>query len=121
MTKPRIQVSVKTETKTLFHRMAQLTNATMSGVAGDLLDSMAPQLTNVVALLEAAQEAPKEMQLDLYKALDDIEMELVGAAGSANAKTHRAITRAGSKKTASKSSKKSTKKVSKKRKPKSAQ
>lgn len=58
--------------------MAELQGGSISGVAGPILDGVAPNLSRVVSFMEAAAEAPKKMQNQIKESLDQMEKQLLG-------------------------------------------
>lgn len=81
--KPRVQVTLEPATHEVIERFAKLQNRTRGAVIAELLDSIAPPLARTVALLEAAQEAPKTVKDRLRSVADDLHGELVSLTGQA--------------------------------------
>ena len=61
--------------------MATLQGVSKSHVINELLESVHPPLMRTVALLEAARDAPQQVQDGLRNTLDAMELELVGDLG----------------------------------------
>lgn len=81
--KPRVQVTLEPATHEVIERFAALQKRTRGAVIAELLDSIAPPLARTVALLEAAQEAPKTVKDRLRSVADDLHGELVSLTGQA--------------------------------------
>ncbi|MEG5267239.1 hypothetical protein TRP66_23390, partial [Pseudomonas sp. JDS28PS106] len=81
--KPRVQVTLEPATHEVIERFAALQKRTRGAVIAELLDSIAPPLARTVALLEAAQEAPKTVKDRLRSVADDLHVELVSLTGQA--------------------------------------
>ena len=94
--KPRVAVTLEPHTHEVIERLAQLQGRTRGSVISELLDSVAPSLARTVALLEAAQEAPRQVMQGLRKVVDDLHQELVQVAGDASAQIDLALERLGS-------------------------
>lgn len=82
--KPRVQVTLEPSTHEVIERFAKLQNRTRGAIISDLLDSIAPPLARSVALLEAAQEAPKNIKAGLRGVIDDMHSELLSITGDAS-------------------------------------
>lgn len=82
--KPRVQVTLEPATHEVIERFARLQNRTRGSIISELLDSIAPPLARTVALLEAAQEAPKSVKQGLRSVVDGLHGELVAVTGEAN-------------------------------------
>jgi hypothetical protein len=83
--KPRVQVTLEPYTHEVIERFARLQNRTRGSIISELLDSIAPPLARTVALLEAAQEAPKSVKQGLRSVVYGLHGELVAVTGEANA------------------------------------
>lgn len=83
--KPRVQVTLEPATHEVIDRFARLQNRTRGSIISELLDSIAPPLARTVALLEAAQEAPKGVKQGLRSVVDGLHDELVAVTGEADA------------------------------------
>lgn len=83
--KPRVQVTLEPSTHEVIERFARLQNRTRGSIISELLDSIAPPLARTVALLEAAQEAPKSVKDGLRSVVDGLHGELVAVTGEADA------------------------------------
>lgn len=81
--KPRVQVTLEPATHEVIERFAQLQNRTRGAVISDLLDAVVPPLARTIALLEAAQEAPKSIREGLRSVVEDLHGQLVEATGEA--------------------------------------
>lgn len=82
--KPRVQVTLEPSTHDVIERFATLQNRTRGAVISDLLNSIAPSLARSVALLEAAQEAPRSVKAGLRSVIDDMHSELLSITGDAS-------------------------------------
>lgn len=82
--KPRVQVTLEPSTHDVIERFARLQNRTRGSIISELLDSIAPPLARTVALLEAAQEAPKSVKKGLRSVVDGLHGELLAVTGEAN-------------------------------------
>lgn len=82
--KPRVQVTLEPSTHEVIERFARLQNRTRGAIISELLDSIAPPLARSVALLEAAQEAPKTIKAGLRSVIDDMHSELLSITGDAS-------------------------------------
>ena len=92
--KPRVKVTLSPETFATIEALADLGGTSMSKVIGELVESVAPMLTRQAAFMQAASEADQATKEKLLAAFDAIEAELVGAVGSAQARTYLAVQRA---------------------------
>lgn len=81
--KPRVQVTLEPYTHDVIDRFARLQNRTRGSIISELLDSIAPPLARTVALLEAAQEAPKSVKKGLRSVVDGLHGELLAVTGEA--------------------------------------
>lgn len=72
---PRIQVTLSPSLDALVTRLAELQRVSKSSVLRELLETAEPQLTQVVALMEAASKAQMEartsLSRDMQRALND--------------------------------------------------
>lgn len=82
--KPRVQVTLEPETHEIIDRFARLQKRTRGSIISELLDSIAPPLARTVALLEAAQEAPKSVKQGLRSVVEGLHVDLVAATGQAS-------------------------------------
>lgn len=82
--KPRVQVTLEPFTHEVIQRFAALQKRTRGSVIAELLDSIAPSLSRSIALLEAAQQAPKEIRDGLRNLVDGLHGEIVAATGDAS-------------------------------------
>jgi hypothetical protein len=55
----------------------------MSKVVGEILESVHDPLQRTVLLLEAAQDAPRQVKAGLRQVVEDLEADLVGEMGAA--------------------------------------
>ena len=83
--KPRVQVTLESETHAVIERLATLQGRTRGSIIAELLDSIAPTLTRTVALLEAAMEAPNDVKRGLRAMVEGVHQELVEVSGDATA------------------------------------
>lgn len=65
----------------VFARHAELQGRSRGAVVAEILEAIYEPLMRTVALLEAAQEAPKQVRDNLRGVLEDIERDLVKTAG----------------------------------------
>lgn len=79
--KPRVQVTLEPETHAVIERLASLQGRTRGAVIAEMLDSVAPALTRTIALIEAAQDAPKHVRNGMRKAVESAHAEIVAFAG----------------------------------------
>lgn len=79
--KPRITITTSEPVYETISRMAKLQGTSKSKVVNDLLESVHPPLMRTIALLEAAQDAPKQVRDGLRDSADRLEMELTGDLG----------------------------------------
>lgn len=82
--KPRVQVTLEPQTHEIIDRFARLQKRTRGSIISELLDSIAPPLARTVALLEAAQEAPKSVKQGLRSVVEGLHGDLVAATGQAS-------------------------------------
>lgn len=73
--KPRITISMSPNLHETFKRFAQLQGRPMSSVIVEILESIHPPLMRTIALLEAAQDAPKQVRDGLRSTVENMEME----------------------------------------------
>ena len=59
-------------------QFAKAQGVTFSAVINDTFTGILPPLKRTLALLQAASEAPKQVQNGLRQTLDDIEMQVIG-------------------------------------------
>lgn len=81
--KPRVAVTLKPETHEVIERLAALQGRSRGSVIAELLDAVTPALSRTVALMDAAQQAPKQVQQGLAATIEQMERELVGEQASA--------------------------------------
>jgi hypothetical protein len=79
--KPRVQVTLEPQTHEVFARLAYLQGRTRGSIIAELLDSIAPALTQTIAILEAAQSAPQHVKDGLKAVVETAHDDLVLAAG----------------------------------------
>ena len=72
-TKPRITVSFSPETYTLIQRLASVQRVSMSRVVSELVETVAPSLERVAAVLEAALTVPREERANILAAAERAE------------------------------------------------
>lgn len=80
--KPLIAVRLRPHVFEVYSRLAALQGRSRGGVVAEILETVYEPLMRTVALLEAARDAPVEVRQGLKRTLEDMERELVGAAGS---------------------------------------
>lgn len=79
--KPRITITTSKPIYDTISRMAQLQGISKSQVINELLEAAHMPLMRTVALLEAAQDAPKQVRDGLRESVESLEMELYGNMG----------------------------------------
>lgn len=80
--KPRITLTLEPAVYETFTRLAELQGRTRPSVIVELLETVHEPLMRTVALLEAAQNAPKEVRDGLKNTIEELELDLVGSVGS---------------------------------------
>lgn len=80
-TKPRITITTSQPIYETITRMAALQGVSKSAVVNELLEAVHPPLMRTIALLEAAQEAPRQVKQGLHDTVRDLELELTGSLG----------------------------------------
>lgn len=78
----RITVTVPQHVYDVFKRLSELQSASMSSVVSEILCSVYDPLVRTVALLDAAESAPKEVRDGLLSAFSRIEQEAVLSSGN---------------------------------------
>lgn len=91
---PTISVRLKPYVFEVFARLAELQGRSRGSVVADLLEAVHPPLMRTVALLEAARDAPAQVQSGLLRTLEDMEMDLVQVSGGSLAQMDMLIERA---------------------------
>lgn len=91
---PTISVRLKPHVFEVFARLAELQGRSRGSVVADLLETVHPPLMRTVALLEAARDAPAQVQSGLLRTLEDMEMDLVQVSGGSLAQMDMLIERA---------------------------
>lgn len=91
---PTISVRLKPHVFEVFARLAELQGRSRGSVVADLLEAVHPPLMRTVALLEAARDAPAQVQSGLLRTLEDMEMDLVHVSGGSLAQMDMLIERA---------------------------
>ena len=81
--KPRITVTLDHGVYELVSRLAKLQGVSMSSIVSDYLESAYLPMMRVVALIEAAKEAPEDIRRGLREAAESTERELIQALGGA--------------------------------------
>lgn len=81
--KPRIAVTLDQHTFDVIARMAVLQGCSRGSIVSDLLESVSPVLGRTVALLEAAANAPREIQEGLREVVETAHDDLVVISGDA--------------------------------------
>ena len=81
--KPRVAVTLSPEVHETIRRFAELQGKSRGRVIADLLESVNPALSRTVALLDAAQQAPQQVQQGITSTIEQLERELVGDQASA--------------------------------------
>lgn len=81
--KPRLQISLDHEMYVTIKRFARLQNRPMSKVVSEILEAVHDPLQRTVVLLEAAQDAPRQVKEGLRQVVEDLESDLEGEMGSA--------------------------------------
>lgn len=76
-TKPRITVTLNQHVYDVFARLAELQGQSKGSIIAEILETVYPPLMRTVALLEAANEAPKQVRQGLKSNLEAIERELL--------------------------------------------
>ena len=79
--KPRITITTTQPIAETIGRLATLQGCSKSHVVNDLLEAVHPPLMRTVALLEAAQEAPRQVRAGLHDTIHALEMEITGDLG----------------------------------------
>lgn len=79
--KPRVQVTLETQTHEVIDRLAKLQGRTRGSIIAELLDSIAPVLAQTAALLEAAQAAPQDVLRGLKSVVEGVHDDLLEVAG----------------------------------------
>ena len=79
--KPRVQVTLEPQTHEVFARLAHLQGRTRGSIIAELLDSIAPVMAQTVAILEAAEAAPKHVKDGLKEVVETAHDDLLSAAG----------------------------------------
>lgn len=79
--KPRVQVTLEPQTHEVFARLAVLQGRTRGSIIAELLDAIAPTMAQTVAILEAAESAPKHVKEGLRAVAESAHDDLVSAAG----------------------------------------
>lgn len=82
--KPRITVTLSDPTFQVIARMAELGGVSRGSVVADMLETVAPVLGRTVAVLEAAQEAPKSLKEGLVKVAESVQNDLAASLGDAS-------------------------------------
>lgn len=75
--KPRITVTLNQHVYDVFDRLAQLQGTSKGAVIAEILETVYPPLMRTVALLEAANEAPKQVRQGLKSNLEALERDLM--------------------------------------------
>lgn len=91
---PTISVRLKPHVFEVFSRLAELQGRSRGSVVAELLETVHPPLMRTVALLEAARDAPAQVQSGLLRTLEDMEMDLVQVSGGSLAQMDMLIERA---------------------------
>ena len=91
---PTISVRLKPHVFEVFARLAELQGRSRGSVVSELLETVYPPLMRTVALLEAARDAPAQVQSGLLRTLEDMEMDLVHVSGGSLAQMDMLIERA---------------------------
>jgi len=79
--KPRITITTTQPVFETVSRLAKLQGVSKSHVINDLLEAVNPPLMRTVALLEAAQDAPRQVREGLRGTVDELEMQVTGDLG----------------------------------------
>lgn len=79
--KPRLNLTLPQNLNETLARLAELQGCSRGAVVVDLLEAIHPPLMRTVALLEAAQAAPKEMREGLRETVEQMEKELTASLG----------------------------------------
>ena len=82
--KPRITVTLPAPVFETIDRMAKLTKSSRGSVVAELIESVHPPLMRTVALLEAAADAPQQVQMALKETAESLEQELLQATEQTN-------------------------------------
>jgi predicted CopG family antitoxin len=80
-TKPRITISLKPNIYATLKRMSELGKQPMSSIVTELLESVHEPLMRVVAMLDAAATAPKEVKEGLKHSFEAVERDIYGSVG----------------------------------------
>lgn len=75
-TKERLNLYLSDDLASVIRRASVVRGVSRAQVVTDLMDSIQPQLTRMVELLEVAQQAPAAVSADLKRALDNAYDEL---------------------------------------------
>jgi hypothetical protein len=79
--KPRIAIYLKPHVYETIKRLSELNGEPMSRIVAELVETVADPLMRTVALLEAAQSAPKQIKDGLRGTMEAMERDLYGVAG----------------------------------------
>jgi len=79
--KPRINLTVPQNLNETISRLAELQGCSRGAVVLDLLEAVHDPLMRTVALLEAAQSAPKQVREGLRETVEQMERELNAQVG----------------------------------------
>ena len=80
--KPRVTITFPHNLHATIHRLAELQGRSFASVVVEFLETIHDPLMRTVALIDAARSAPGEVREGLRNVIEDMEREMVGAAGS---------------------------------------
>lgn len=75
--KPRITITLTEHQHEVLHRMSKLGGDSMSAIVVDMLDTVLPMLERVVATMQAAADAPKEVKESMKASFGKAEQEVL--------------------------------------------
>lgn len=81
--KPRITVTLDHGVYELVSRLAKLQGVSMSSIVSDYLQAAYLPMMRVVALIEAANDAPEDVRRGIKEAAESTERDLIQALGGA--------------------------------------
>ncbi len=81
---PRLTITLNPRLYDLISRFAALQQCPKSRVVSDILEPLVTPLSRTIALLEAARDAPAEIQRNMLSVASGVERDLLDAAGRVN-------------------------------------
>ncbi len=84
MTVSRLTVSLPPERAALIRAFAKAQGVPVSQVFNEIVESIEPSLTRVLALLQAAESASQDVRSNLASAVHSVELSIINAAAVAD-------------------------------------